>query len=403
MNERYQGIDLLRCIACLLVVLLHSCECFYIIKFLPGCSYMSLDVTALQTGDGLADTLDVPALISEVPWAILFEVITRCSVPIFVLITGFLLLPMKAEMSMGEFYRKRLLRVLIPLACWTLIYIFYCAFWVEKGLASPGDYLVYLLRSIGYMFVNFPTHVGHLWYVYMLVGLYLVIPILSPWVRQASRRQMRFVIALWFLTLLLPLLRLLTPQVLGEAAWNPFGTLYYFGGFIGYLLLGAYARKFLFASSRSFRRTAILLILSGIILAIIGLIIPLCQIDFGDSSSMMGLTTAYNLSLAFCSLPMCLEALGIFLLFFRWQPIHDEQQPRKYNLRIVHSFANRSYDIYLGHIIVLTLLCELLVIHLPFPSPVCIMILWLLTAILSYFLTYYRNINIYGNTRSTNI
>lgn len=66
-------------------------------------------------------------------------------------------------------------------------------------------------------------------------------PIFSAWVRQASIKEQKAFLVLWFVSLFIPYLReYLTKDLWGTCSWNEFGLLYYFAGFNGYLLLGYY-------------------------------------------------------------------------------------------------------------------------------------------------------------------
>lgn len=68
--------------------------------------------------------------------------------------------------------------------------------------------------------VNFGVEIGHLWFVYMLLGLYLFAPVVSPWIETASRRAMEGYLALWAFTLCIPYVHLVFPELLGECFWN---------------------------------------------------------------------------------------------------------------------------------------------------------------------------------------
>lgn len=91
---------------------------------------------------------------------------------------------------------------------------------------------------------NFSMFAVQMWYVYLLIGLYLYMPIFSAWVRQASLKEQKVFLALWLVSLFIPYLReYLTKDLWGTCSWNEFGLLYYFAGFNGYLLLGHYIIK----------------------------------------------------------------------------------------------------------------------------------------------------------------
>jgi surface polysaccharide O-acyltransferase-like enzyme len=88
---------------------------------------------------------------------------------------------------------------------------------------------------------NFSPFAIQMWYVYLLIGLYLYLPVFSAWVKQASDKEQQFFLGLWFISLFIPYLReYLTRDLWGTCSWNEFGLLYYFAGFNGYLLLGYY-------------------------------------------------------------------------------------------------------------------------------------------------------------------
>ena len=83
-----------------------------------------------------------------------------------------------------------------------------------------------------------------MWYIYLLIGLYLYLPVFSAWVEKASDKAKLWFLGAWAVTLLLPYYNQFVAQYLwGTCSWNAFGMLYYFAGFNGYLLLGHYLRN----------------------------------------------------------------------------------------------------------------------------------------------------------------
>lgn len=53
-------------------------------------------------------------------WGSIYGTFMRPCVPLFVMLTGLLLLPVK--MDIGAFYKKRMLRVAVPFVVWSLLY-----------------------------------------------------------------------------------------------------------------------------------------------------------------------------------------------------------------------------------------------------------------------------------------
>ena len=91
-----------------------------------------------------------------------------------------------------------------------------------------------------------------MWYIYLLIGLYLYLPIFSAWVERASRRAQGWFLAAWGLTLLVPYYReFVDPYIWGACSWNEFYMFYSFAGFNGYLLLGHYLRHTDWSAART--------------------------------------------------------------------------------------------------------------------------------------------------------
>lgn len=222
-NGRETWVDWLRVTACFLVMVVHSTEPFYL------------------GGDG-----SLILTKSDAFWAALFDSSARACVPLFVVASSYLLFPLKY--STGEFFRRRVARLLVPFLIWTLVY---ALVWGEPVSNLKG------------LLLNFNYAAGHLWFVYMLVGLYLLMPLLSPWAEKAGKKEVLFFLAVCFFTTLIPFIRVdAAPEktayifgvgglpmpalfpLWGECSWNIFGTFYYLSGFVGYLLLGLYLKKF---------------------------------------------------------------------------------------------------------------------------------------------------------------
>jgi surface polysaccharide O-acyltransferase-like enzyme len=104
----------------------------------------------------------------------LVDAASRWCVPVFVLISGALLLDAAKE-SPATFYRRRARRLLVPILFWTVFYFALQSFlgkpmttgWVLERLAAGRPYY-------------------HLWYLYMVIGLYGATPLLRWWVARTT-------------------------------------------------------------------------------------------------------------------------------------------------------------------------------------------------------------------------
>ena len=119
----------------------------------------------------------------------------RCCVPLFVMMTGVLLFPVRPA-GMGDFYRKRIGRIVVPLLFWSvalpLLFFFHLNYvvttdnpTVDMQTFTPGMTLTKIYTCI----FNFNYDTTPLWYLYMLAGLYLVIPVFGAWLEKASRKD----------------------------------------------------------------------------------------------------------------------------------------------------------------------------------------------------------------------
>lgn len=115
-----------------------------------------------------------------------------CLGAMFVL-SGALLLPMYG--SVRDFFSKRLRRVLIPLAVWSVIYAAVYYFQGERTLIET-------LRSIRDILFRSTFPPG--WFCYAIAGIYLFTPVISPWLRAAGRRQIEAYLLVWLLSLNIP-------------------------------------------------------------------------------------------------------------------------------------------------------------------------------------------------------
>lgn len=314
--QRHLGLDLLRVVATYMVMQIHTGEFYYI----------GSGGTVLNTPDAY--------------WVGWLNSLFRASVPLFVMISGFFLFPTGDN---GRFFRKRFSRVLAPFAVWCVLYaVYFCL----QGSVTLRGALINVLKIP----VNYGTEVGHLWFVYMLIGLYLFAPVISPWVQSASRRSMEAFLALWALTLTVPYIHLCFPEVWGECYWNRTPTLYYFSGFLGYAVLAAYIKRFLMRPSKADYASGIGLIVAGYAATAAGF---LKRLPTERAVSSLELTWAFD------TINVAMIALGIFLLFKNVQPNGNAS-----SWRVVRDISRMSYGMYLAHIMVLNAVHGLMDKHL---------------------------------------
>lgn len=162
---RMEWADSCRLIAMLGVIVIHvSAPIFY--------AYRTI---------GLGDFLTANALDS----------IARVAVPLFAMLSGALLLGRETS---GAFrgVASRILKVAVPLAFWSVLHVFWICYWQGLPLSIPSALAQAFNGPVMY----------HLWFVYMIIGVYIVLPILQPLSAAllASRHFAAYFFAIWFVT-----------------------------------------------------------------------------------------------------------------------------------------------------------------------------------------------------------
>ncbi len=199
------SVDLIRTVAILGVLLLHAAD----------------DLTTQQMS-----SLEVWR------WCIvdLYQSVGRMGVPLFVMLTGALLLaPSKNGEELGVFFKKRFSRIGLPFLFWGAAF-FLWDIYVENQPVTVGFIVDGILTGPYFTF----------WYLYMLVGLYLATPLLRVLVANASQKLFKYFFVIWFVgTALVPLITLGSSTVMGTSySLDP--NVFVIPQYVGYFVLGAY-------------------------------------------------------------------------------------------------------------------------------------------------------------------
>lgn len=195
-DKKNYVLDCIRCFACLMVVSMHA----------------PLPEGATGNGTFLAT----------------LSYFTAPCIGLFFMVSGALLLPVRT--GTRAFLKRRLSKVVFPTLFWSLFYLV-CADLMQ-------DQPVYWIKAIGSLPFSAQGN-SVLWFMYTLIGLYLLAPILSRWLDAVSRKEVEFYLGLWGISLCYPLLCMFVDCNRGNT-----GILYYFTGYAGYFVLGYYLKKY---------------------------------------------------------------------------------------------------------------------------------------------------------------
>ena len=327
-TQREIWLDWLRVTACYLVMMTHCCEPFYL------------------GGEGSLILTKADAL-----WVSVLNVLPRAAVALFIFASSYLQFPL--HYSTSEFFKRRAARVLIPFLFWTVVY---ALVWGEP------------VQNFKDLLLNFNYAAGHMWFVYMLVGLYLIMPMLSPWAEKVGKRELLVYLGIWLFTTLIPLIRqwvggaapvIYGPSGIpnparyplwGEASWNAYGVFYYVSGFFGYLLLGLYFRKFV--GKLSWGRTlgiAIPLFLGGFAICCSGFLSRV----WADCDGVFPIEGPVGLA-ALWEGPWLNDTFGVALMTIAWVLVFKKiERGGRFYEKVLLPVSKASYGMYLSHLLLL--------------------------------------------------
>jgi surface polysaccharide O-acyltransferase-like enzyme len=253
-----------------------------------------------------------------------YDSFSRMGVPLFFMVSGYLLLG-KRE-ALADFFRKRFWKVGIPTLFWSVAYLFWSVEAYRNWTMSPLSIALSMLKAIYQGNVEI-----HLWFLYILIGIYLTVPILRVFVSAASRRDLTYFVVLWFIAT--PMFEL-TQRILGfqTALVVPVVT-----GYVGYFMLG-----YLLAELQLDRR--------GRILSVVGVILAVAVTFVGTNLLSAQAAPIDTYFYSYFSPPTVLAAIcGFFLL-------KDLGQRLGKVGAWVRTVSAASFGIYLIHIFVVELL-----------------------------------------------
>ncbi|MEG1617352.1 MAG: acyltransferase [Bacteroidales bacterium] len=334
-------VDLLRVLACFLVVLAHCCDPFVArfdtnrFEFLSGAFWGSL---------------------------------VRPCVPLFVMMTGVLLLPIQTDMS--TFYNKRIKRIVIPLIFWSVLSPILYYLYLNSGVVTLSPNIVAedhtlsatITRIYSFIF-NFSYATIPLWYLYMLVGLYLFMPIISGWLSQASQKDVKRFLMIWGVSMCLPYIQMGAPLlgyvgnygntgILGVCDWNPYGTFYYFSGFMGYIVLAYYLLKY--PLQWSWKKT-------------LSVAAPLFAIGYAITLGGFIVTQKFFPG-SYAALEIVWYFSGINVFMMTYAAFIVLSKVRLNPSPFMNRLASLTFGIYLCHFFIVQLGYDLMYKHLPLPA-----------------------------------
>lgn len=244
-------------------------------------------------------------------------------VPLFIMLSGALLLqPSKVDEPIRVFLKKRLSRIGIAFVFWSVIY-FAWSYYVNHAALTVNSVIQSFLSGGAYK---------QFWFIYLIMGLYLITPILRVVVAHADKRILRYLIILWFIAAtLIPLFRLITGFAVDD-------NLFVFGGFIGYFVLGIYLIG-IDVKTKTLKK----LLVAGIISTVIGLYLMAFPFHSLGQYFFFTFITSANVVLA---------SVAAYMLLGKYPKDWPKNSHPRLR-RLTHAISANTLPIFFFHVIVL--------------------------------------------------
>lgn len=294
-------VDLIRTIAMLAVPLLHAAGRFIITP----------------------QELSQLSQLDFASWVIvdIYQSLAVIGVPLFLMLTGALLLQPEKNDTLSVFFKKRWARIGLPALFWGATYFA----WDFLVLNIP-----FTVDTIIQGVLNGPY--TQFWYLYVLVGLYLFTPILRIFIAHAEAIVVKYFITLWIIGVsILPFFGLFTTFELTD-------NLFTLTGYVGYLVLGIFL-----ATVKMRRKTPAILAILGIALTAFGTYVM---------AATVGGSEMYFFQQYF-SPTVILSSVALFLLLLTVQP-PSEQKENKPPIRnkVFKIISLNTLGIFLIHVMI---------------------------------------------------
>jgi len=258
--------------------------------------------------------------------AIIMNTMVRWSVPIFVMLTGTFVLN-NYQGPIGIFLSKMFYKIIVPFLVWSVVYLLF-----NNWDSLLGANLTNAQKGQLVLDKFITGSAVHLWYVYMIIGVYLVIPIFARWISVAQKNEQFLFLCFWFTMLII------YPFI--DTYKHDF-ELGYFTGYIGYLVAGYYIFKYV--------KLNISLAWFIFVLSILFTVLATFHIAFEKNIDK-------EMFLAPLTPGIFMMSASIYLLF----------KQASFNLpswviNFVNNICKYSYGIYLAHLLVLALIDDYLI------------------------------------------
>ncbi|MED4206335.1 acyltransferase [Neobacillus mesonae] len=303
---------------------------------------------------------------SSYEWNILnfYDSLARWCVPVFVMLSGMFFLNPNKPVSMKKLYTKSIFRVLLALFFWGFIYELY------KRILEHGPFDGNFLKETFVSIFQGETHY-HLWFLYMILGLYIVTPIFRIFIKAARKIDIEYFLVIGFLfSSLLPTLERFYPFKYMVPFLINFDVNLVLG-YAVYFIMGYYLSEYGF--NEKVKKGIYILGILGVLITIIGN--SFLSIEKGSPDNFLFYYLRVN---------VFVTTIALFLFI---KDFFKNRDLNKISLSTISIISKYSFGMYLVHDMVRTLLMNAGFYNLSFNPIFSVPILAVSIFIISFFAT----------------
>lgn len=223
---------------------------------------------------------------------VLIRAIAYCAVPVFFMITGATLIDYRERYDTKTFFKKSLLKVIIPLIIWSIIYFIINFF---KGKFSINDLSFKFVFEYFFLVKTNPIF----WFFVVIIGIYLAIPVISLIPQESRRKAFSYIIIITFV------FNQFLPDLLYHLNLNYNYDLKFpltYSGWISFIFIGYYIDKY-----EIVKKHRVIIYVLGII-GFLTMVVPTIFISYHKNESCSWFDEYYDA-------PCVLYSASVFLFF----------------------------------------------------------------------------------------
>lgn len=272
------------------------------------------------------------AVVTGWKWSVITALTSMLTVavPIFFMISGALLLDVEEPVSLKTLFQRRIKKIFIPFIIWSNIYVF-----VRIIMGKIPLEIISFIRLI-----EEPAYY-QFWFIYSLLAIYLLLPLLQRMLLNCSRQIIEYVLVLWCIfSLVIPVLEF----VFSDIQLCKHFDLNFVEGYLGYFILGYYLKRY---KSSCTIKSALMYLFTGLVSTIVCVVIEQTLKDgiYWNQYFMGSYLTPF----------VMLYAVGLFELVvtFTKKIEHNSNEKIKHGVMVA---AKLSMGVFYIHMLVLTAL-----------------------------------------------